>query len=107
MKIPECVEHLSSRNPGNLIHRKHVELGIPSSKRVDDRLVLYRVQERNEGAPLLQVFDLGPGGRRADFEQDVRVSVEFFSRHQSGSGGFVMFIEELRSSSSVPLDEDL
>jgi hypothetical protein len=105
--IPKCIKHLSSRNPWNLIHRKHVQLRIPGSKRIDDRLVLYGIQERNEGAPFLQIVDLGSGHWGADFEQDIRGSVEFFFGHKGGTGGFVVFIGELRGSSSVPLNKDL
>jgi len=79
--IPERIKHLSSRNSWNLIHRKHIQLCVPSSERVDDRLVLYGVQERDEGAPFSQAVDLKPVRRRADFEQDIGGGVEFFFGH--------------------------
>lgn len=69
--VPKRVEYLSPRDPWNLIHRKHVQLCVPSREGVDGRLVLHGVQERNQGAPLLEVVDLGPERRWADFEQDV------------------------------------
>ena len=105
--IPECIEHLSPRNPGNLIHREHVQLCVPSSERIDDRLVLYGIEERNESAPLAQAVDLGPEYWWANFEQDVRGCVDFFLGHYSGTGGFVVFIGELRGSPSVPFHKDL
>lgn len=105
--IPKCIKHLSSRNPWNFIHRKYVQPCIPSTKRIDDLLVLYGIQERNEGAPLLQTVDLGTERWGADFEQDIRGGVKFFSGDQSGAGGFIVFIDELRGSSSVPLNKDL
>lgn len=76
--VPKRVKHLSPRDPWNLIHRKHVQLRVPSSEGIDDGFVLYGIQERNQGASLLEVVHLGSGRRWANFEQDIRRGVKFF-----------------------------
>jgi len=76
-------------------------------ERLDDSLVLSRVQKRDDRAALLNRADFLVQRWRPDFENDVRCAEDLLSVDEGRACSNVMFIEELCFRSGVALDENL
>lgn len=102
---PERVKGLGTGYPGYHIHGKRVD--VPLGQCFYQLFVLFRIDERNERASVLDAPDLFVEQGRPDLEHDVGFGKQVFTRCECRTGLLVIFIQKLGVRPGIVFDEHL